>query len=111
MPFSPPTHKTQRPTGATRHVVADERVWRLWYKRRLWTTVLRPKTMKRDNYACQMCGRNWGHETRRLVVDHRTPHRGDWELFSDPENLQCLCDYPCHTRTKQRMEQSLTEGE
>ncbi len=107
MPFAPPKHQTQRPTGAARHVVADERVWRLWYKRRLWVNVLRPQTMKRDNYACQMCGRNWGHETRRLVVDHKIPHRGDFELFSDPENLECLCDYPCHARHKQRMEQNL----
>ncbi|NKM04130.1 hypothetical protein GFM29_09845 [Rhizobium leguminosarum bv. viciae] len=73
----------------------------------MWTKDLRPKTMLRDGYACQMCGRNWGHETSRLVVDHKRPHRGVWALFRDPENLWCLCDHPCHAKFKQRMEQNL----
>ncbi|WP_174043807.1 HNH endonuclease [Rhizobium rhizogenes] len=107
MPLSPPTHKLKRPVGATRHVVADERLFRPWYKSRLWTKVLRPQTMLRDGYACQMCGRNWGHDTSRLVVDHVKPHRGVWSLFADPNNLQSLCDHPCHSKHKQRMEQGL----
>lgn len=29
------------------------------------------------------------------VVHHRKPHRGDWNLFVDPSNLESLCQ-PCH---------------
>lgn len=106
MPLSPPKHKQPRLVGAARHVVADERIYRAWYKRAIWVRKLRPAAMQRDNYACQMCGRNWGHETSRLVVDHVTPHRGNWSLFVDPENHQCLCDSPCHAKHKQRLEQN-----
>lgn len=107
MPTAPPKHRSGAIVGATRHVVPDERAYRAWYKLRIWTKDLRPKTMLRDGYACQMCGRNWGHETSRLVVDHKRPHRGVWALFKDPENLWCLCDHPCHAKFKQRMEQNL----
>lgn len=107
MPFSPPSHKPLPIVGAARHVVADERIYRLWYKRSIWTRRLRPSAMKRDAYTCRMCGRNWGHDTSRLVVDHIEPHRGDWQLFIDPNNHQCLCDSPCHSKLKQRMEQNV----
>lgn len=106
MPFAPPKHKPGKLVGAVRHVVrVEERVWRGWYKLALWTKRLRPNTMHRDGYACRMCGKNWGHDTSRLVVDHREPHRGDWDKFKDPDNLQSLCDHPCHSKHKQRMEQ------
>lgn len=39
------------------------------------------------------------------VVDHKTPHRGDDQLFWDPNNHQALCD-ECHNRHKQRLEKS-----
>jgi 5-methylcytosine-specific restriction protein A len=29
------------------------------------------------------------------VVNHRTPHKGDWSLFIDPANHQSVCK-PCH---------------
>lgn len=37
------------------------------------------------------------------VVDHITPHKGDMDLFWDPDNWQGLC-IPCHNITKQIME-------
>ncbi|WP_430034145.1 hypothetical protein [Neorhizobium sp. BT27B] len=37
------------------------------------------------------------------VVDHRTPHKGDLELFHDPNNLQSLCKHH-HDSAKQMME-------
>lgn len=40
---------------------------------------------------------------RRIVVDHRTPHRGIERLFFDATNLQSLCaDH--HDRIKQTIE-------
>ena len=45
---------------------------------------------------CALCQRE-----RKLapatVVDHIRPHRGNPELFYDPENLQALCK-PCHSK-------------
>lgn len=37
------------------------------------------------------------------VADHIKAHRGDEELFFDPENLQSLCK-PCHDAHKQAQE-------
>ena len=43
--------------------------------------------------ACEAQGR----VTAAAVVDHIEPHRGDPELFWDPDNWQGLCT-PCHNR-------------
>lgn len=37
------------------------------------------------------------------VVDHIIPHRGDLDLFHDPENWQSLCKH-CHDSTKAQIE-------
>jgi 5-methylcytosine-specific restriction protein A len=37
------------------------------------------------------------------VVDHRKAHKGDLDLFYDPENLQSLCKHH-HDSAKQMME-------
>ena len=37
------------------------------------------------------------------VVDHIVPHKGDQQLFNDPNNWQSLCK-PCHDRHKQRVD-------
>ncbi|ARR55343.1 HNH endonuclease [Rhizorhabdus wittichii DC-6] len=66
---------------------------------------LRMATFVRDNFTCQMCGRLEGN-TSLLVADHRRPHRGDLMLFWDDSNLQTLCASPCHSKHKQRIEQS-----
>lgn len=108
MPTRPPVHQPAHAVGAARHIGAvDERIWRLWYKRKLWTQVLRPQTLIRDKFTCQMCGRNRTHEPHRLVADHKEPHRGDWDKFIDADNLWTLCDSPCHNRNKQRLEQNV----
>lgn len=41
--------------------------------------------------------------TAAEVVDHRTPHKGNLELFHDPNNLQSLCKYH-HDSAKQMMD-------
>ncbi len=49
---------------------------------------------------CRMCLEQ-GRTTAATVVDLITAHRGDLDLFHDPENLQPLCK-PCHDRHAQR---------
>lgn len=34
-----------------------------------------------------------GRRTYATVVDHIKPHRGDWGLFTDENNLQSLCEH------------------
>jgi 5-methylcytosine-specific restriction protein A len=49
-----------------------------------------------ENRLCVECKRR-GRAVLATVVDHRRPHRGDWELFWDEDNWQGLCK-PCHDR-------------
>lgn len=53
---------------------------------------------------CSMCAK-LGRVTPATVVDHKKPHRGDEELFFDPDNLDSLCK-PCHDGAKQQLEKS-----
>lgn len=53
---------------------------------------------------CAFCEAK-GLLTPATVVDHKTPHRGDQDLFWDESNHQPLCK-PCHDGEKQRMEKS-----
>ncbi|MDZ7809242.1 MAG: HNH endonuclease signature motif containing protein [Arhodomonas sp.] len=46
-----------------------------------------------------------GQTVAATVVDHKTPHRGDWSLFWDQDNWQALCAH-CHSSHKQRWEKS-----
>ncbi len=41
--------------------------------------------------------------TEATVCDHIEPHRGQLDLFYDPDNLQSLCA-PCHDKLKARIE-------
>ncbi|MEL6507251.1 MAG: HNH endonuclease [Pseudomonadota bacterium] len=54
--------------------------------------------------SLDMTGARQSDPRRRfLVADHIKPHRGNLDLFLDPENLQTLCaDH--HDTTKQRLE-------
>lgn len=54
------------------------------------------------NPWCVNCMRH-GKQVCATVVDHIRPHRGDRELFFDPNNRQSLCKY-CHDSWKQRIE-------
>lgn len=76
--------------------------WRKWYKTSEWQR-LRRDCLIAALYTCTMCG--FIGQSRDLVADHKTPHRGDRDLFFDPGNLQCLCA-TCHNRDKQREERA-----
>lgn len=47
--------------------------------------------------SCVRCG------SAATVVDHRTPHKGNDQLFWDRSNWQALCT-PCHSGAKQSEE-------
>ncbi|UFT98103.1 HNH endonuclease [Radiobacillus kanasensis] len=50
----------------------------------------------RRNPLCKSCSAR-GHTVPATEVDHIEPHRGDKELFWDPNNHQGLCN-TCHSR-------------
>ncbi len=92
MPTKPETHR-RTPTA---RVQPDRAPWRRWYTRAQWRT-LRATILERDAYICRVCGVPAGESGE---VDHVRPHRGDWDLFTDLENLQTLCKR-CHSRKTQ----------
>jgi 5-methylcytosine-specific restriction protein A len=55
-----------------------------------------------NNPVCVLC---WqlNKVTPATVVDHKTAHKGNTELFYSDANLQSLCK-PCHDTTKARQE-------
>lgn len=55
---------------------------------------------------CQLC-LDMECVTEATVADHVEAHRGDEDLFWDPENLQSLCA-SCHSRHKQAEEHGKT---
>ncbi|MBP0634891.1 HNH endonuclease [Cupriavidus sp. AcVe19-6a] len=64
---------------------------------------LRRAHLDRHPY-CEMCA-DLGDVVPGTVVDHRTPHRGNWTLFLDDRNLQTLCSTH-HDAVKQAFEKS-----
>jgi len=45
---------------------------------------------------CRECARR-GLRVRAIDVDHIQDHKGDWQIFTDPANLESLC-HSCHSR-------------
>lgn len=72
------------------------------YKTAYWQSLRRQQLLCEP--LCRFC-KQLGQLVRATVVDHVIAHKGDEELFSDPENLQSLCK-PCHDGHKQRQEKS-----
>lgn len=81
-----------RPAKAPRRVSA---AWHSWYTLPVWTDRLRPDQLLAEPF-CRECAKR-GERVRATVVDHVKPHRGDWALFTDKNNLQSLCKR-CHDR-------------
>lgn len=51
---------------------------------------------------CKYCQAT-GRLTPATVVDHVRPHKGDSQLFHDPDNLSSLCK-TCHDKAKAILE-------
>jgi 5-methylcytosine-specific restriction endonuclease McrA len=68
--------------------------WGKLYDRQLWRGPhgLRKAVLARDP-VCMICHRN-----PATVADHKIPHRGNWNLFTDlAHNLWGICE-TCHSR-------------
>jgi 5-methylcytosine-specific restriction endonuclease McrA len=79
--------------------------WRAWYGTQRWKD-LRQSILARDHYKCQITGvmlLGKYPAANSPVVDHKTPHRGDPDLFWDPNNLHAV-SRDWHDTTKQAME-------
>lgn len=70
----------------------DDRAWRAWYGTARWRT-LREQVLTRALWTCEKTGVHLlgKHPAPNSpVVDHIRPHRGDPDLFWDPDNLQAV---------------------
>jgi 5-methylcytosine-specific restriction endonuclease McrA len=56
-----------------------------------------------DGIATDCSGKGVGRGKAKGYVDHKIPHRGNADLFWDPENLQTLC--PTHHNSLKKMEE------
>lgn len=59
-----------------------------WYGLAIWKR-LRLEQLRKEP-LCHMC-RAVGDITPATVANHTIAHKGDWELFTDPGNLDSLC--------------------
>jgi hypothetical protein len=75
-------------------------VWKNFYKTARWRAWLR-KFQLMQHPLCKFCLER-GIVTAANVVDHVTPHKGDWTDFITGE-LQSLCE-PCQNSAKRQME-------
>ena len=90
--------RTQRKTSAEYHS---------WYALPIWTDRLRPGQLLREPF-CRECAREYPasdprHRTPATVVDHIVAHEGDWQLFTDENNLQSLCKRHHDQKTAKEM--------
>lgn len=75
--------------------------WRAWYNLALWRRI-REEQLSAEP-LCRRCAKR-GETVQATVVNHETPHRGDWDLFvSGP--FASLCK-PCHDGEVQREERA-----
>jgi 5-methylcytosine-specific restriction protein A len=83
-------HKAQRQQeqDARRGTAASRGYSSRWQRYRI--------TFLQAHPVCVRCGEA-GRVEAATVVDHITPHRGDYRLMWDPANHQALCK-PCHDR-------------
>ena len=87
-----PPHRAGPPVSRDAQRRRDQ-TWRAWYETRTWDR-LRDMVRARDALTCQRTGIllqiDDRHAANAAVVHHITPHRGDWELFIDPANLELV---------------------
>lgn len=81
-----------------------KQAWHRLYKLARWQR-LREQQLSRQP-ICEFCLEG-ETVTAADTVDHVRPHKGDEQLFFDPDNLQSLCKH-CHDSAKQRIERGQT---
>ena len=72
----------------------EAEAWHRWYRLPVWQELRASHLL--EHPWCEECRRN-GLRVRATDVDHVRDHRGRWDLFVDPGNLQSLC-HSCHSR-------------
>lgn len=81
--------------------------WRAWYKTARWQK-LKLSVHVRDMYVCQRTGvicLGKYPAPNSPVANHKQPHRGDPELFWDPDNIETIAK-SVHDSDVQREEQA-----
>ena len=78
--------------------------WHWMYSTKVWTKGLRPGQLLREPF-CRECAAE-GKRVRAVAADHIKPHRGDWSLFTDLDNLQSLCKHHHDAKTVREMMQN-----
>jgi 5-methylcytosine-specific restriction protein A len=77
-----------------------ENPWRAWYGTERWQAARLAQLRKEP--LCQRC-KDRGKVVEATVAHHKRAHKGDPELFWDPDNLASSCK-PCHDIDEQRIE-------
>lgn len=104
MPMMPPSH---RPRGARSKAARQqehdrrrrrEQPYRSWYKLKIWLELRAGQLAREPLCQCEDCrARGPLGRLPADTVDHVIDHKGDWELFRDPGNLQSM-HHDCHDR-------------
>lgn len=79
-----------------------------WYKLPLWDK-MRERQLSREP-LCRECVASGVYSSRATEADHITPHRGDWSLFIDEDNLQSLCKSHHSRKTAKERRESLNKS-
>lgn len=94
-----PAHKPKRVSRG------ESQAWHWMYSTPTWTQDLRPGQILRESF-CQECAKR-GLRVRAEVVDHIKPHKGNWALFTDRENLQSLCKHHHDQKTMRELNETM----
>lgn len=78
-----------------------------WYSLPIWHR-LRDEHLLVEPF-CRECSKA-GDRVYGQAVDHIRPHRGDWQLFTDPANLQTLCKHHHDQKTAAEQLQASREN-
>jgi 5-methylcytosine-specific restriction enzyme A len=84
---------------------SKEKPWRKWYSSKRWLDMRRAR-LKLCQWRCEQTGVlliGRAHEPNSPVLDHKEPHRGDPDLFWDPDNVQIVAK-SWHDKEKQKQE-------
>jgi 5-methylcytosine-specific restriction enzyme A len=76
--------------------------YRKLYKLSAWKRAREAQLSKQP--LCELCLER-GRVVPASIVNHRKPHKGDWQRFIDPANHQSACK-PCHDGAIQSYERT-----
>lgn len=79
---------------------AKAEAYRKWYGLKAWLQAR--KAQLTEQPLCKRC-KATGRTTPAAVVNHRQPHKGNWQQFIDPANHESTCA-PHHDTLIQREE-------